>query len=111
MNALRLGAAIRKEFLQILLDPHALYIVLAIPVVQLFLLGYTATTNVWNVRMVVVDQDRSAASRRLLDACRAAEYFSAPWRASAPRWQPGVQRHWSPRTSWMKPSTVIAWAS
>ena len=65
----------RKEFLQILRDPHTLYIVLAIPVVQLFLLGYTATTEVRNIPLAVIDRDRTADSRRLLDAYRAADYF------------------------------------
>lgn len=76
MNWLRLGAVMRKEFLQILRDPHTLYIVLAIPVVQLILLGYTATTDVRNVPLAVLDQDRTAASRRLLDAYRVADYFT-----------------------------------
>ncbi|HSR46894.1 MAG TPA: ABC transporter permease [Anaerolineales bacterium] len=76
MNWLRLGAVMRKEFLQIVRDPHTLYIVLAIPVVQLILLGYTATTDVRNVPLAVVDQDRTAASRRLLDAYRVADYFA-----------------------------------
>ncbi|HMK09044.1 MAG TPA: ABC transporter permease [Anaerolineales bacterium] len=75
MNGLRLLAVMRKEFLQILRDPHTLYIVLAIPVVQLFLLGYTATTEVRNIPLAVLDRDRTAASRRLLDAFRAADYF------------------------------------
>jgi len=75
MNPTRLRAVMRKEFLQILRDPHTLYIVLAIPVVQMFLLGYTATTDVRNIPLAVVDLDRSASSRRLLDAYRAADYF------------------------------------
>ncbi len=75
MNATRLQAVMRKEFLQILRDPHTLYIVLAIPVVQMFLLGYTATTDVRNIPLAVLDFDRSASSRRLLDAYRAADYF------------------------------------
>jgi len=75
MNLMRLRAVMRKEFLQILRDPHTLYIVLAIPVVQMFLLGYTATTDVRNIPLAVVDFDRSASSRRLLDAYRAADYF------------------------------------
>lgn len=71
----RLLSLIRKEFLQILRDPRTLYITFAIPVIQLFLLGYTATTDVRNVPLAVFDQDRSPAARRLLDAYRAADYF------------------------------------
>jgi ABC-2 type transport system permease protein len=71
----RLLSIIRKEFIQIVRDPRTLYITIAIPVVQLFLLGYTATTDVRNVPLAVFDQDRSPASARLLDAYRAADYF------------------------------------
>ena len=71
----RLASLIRKEFIQIVRDPRTLYIVVAIPVIQIFLLGYTATTDVRNVPLAVFDQDRSPASRALLDAYRAADYF------------------------------------
>ena len=75
MSLTRLASLIRKEFIQIARDPRTLYIVIAIPVVQLFLLGYTATTDVRNVPLAVLDQSRSPASRSLLDAYRAADYF------------------------------------
>jgi ABC-2 type transport system permease protein len=39
------------------------------------LLGFAATNDVRNVALAVFDQDRSAASRELLDAYRAADYF------------------------------------
>jgi len=71
----RLRSLIRKEFIQIWRDPRTLYITFAIPVVQLFLLGYTATSDVRNVPLAVFDQDRSPEARRLLDAYRAADYF------------------------------------
>jgi ABC-2 type transport system permease protein len=71
----RLLAVVRKEFTQIVRDPRTLYITFAIPVIQIFLLGYTATTDVRNVPLAVLDQDRSPAARRLLDAYRAADYF------------------------------------
>ena len=74
MNS-RLSSIIRKEFIQILRDPRTLYITFAIPVVQLFLLGYTATTDVRNVPLAVLDQDRGPQARELLDAYRAADYF------------------------------------
>jgi ABC-2 type transport system permease protein len=75
MNLTRLASLVRKEFIQIARDPRTLYIVIAIPVVQMFLLGYTATTDVRNVPLAVLDQSRSPASRQLLDAYRAADYF------------------------------------
>ncbi|MBN1303980.1 MAG: ABC transporter permease [Anaerolineales bacterium] len=74
MNS-RLFSIIRKEFIQILRDPRTLMMILFIPVMQLFLLGYAATTDVKNVPLAVWDQSRSPESRKLLDAFRAADYF------------------------------------
>ena len=71
----RLVALVRKEFQQILRDPRTLAITFLIPVVQLFLLGYTATSDVRNVPLALFDQDRGPAARRLIDAYRAADYF------------------------------------
>ena len=74
MNS-RLFSIIRKEFIQILRDPRTLAMILFIPVMQLFLLGYAATTDVKNIPLAVYDQSRSPESRALLDAFRAADYF------------------------------------
>jgi ABC-2 type transport system permease protein len=71
----RLRSLIRKEFIQIVRDPRTLALILIIPVMQLFLLGYSATNDVRNVPMAVYDQDRGSAARSLLDAFRAADYF------------------------------------
>ena len=75
MNS-RLISLIRKEFIQILRDPRTLVLVLIIPIMQLFLLGYAATNDVRNVPLAVFDQDRGPEARRLLEAYRAADYFS-----------------------------------
>jgi len=71
----RLAALIRKEFIQILRDPRTLALILVMPIMQLFLLGYAATNDVRNVSMAVFDQDRGAAARQLLTAFRSADYF------------------------------------
>lgn len=71
----RLRSLIRKEFIQIIRDPRTLALVVVIPVMQLFLLGYAATNDVRNVPIAVHDQDRSPAARQLLDSFRAADYF------------------------------------
>ncbi len=79
----RLSSLIRKEFIQILRDPRTLILVLVIPVMQLFLLGYAATNDVRNVPLAVFDQDRGPAARALLDAYRAADYFTLAYDADS----------------------------
>ena len=71
----RLLSLIRKEFIQIQRDKRTLLLVLIIPVMQLFLLGYAATNDVRNVPLAVFDQDRSPQARSLLAAYRSADYF------------------------------------
>lgn len=71
----RLRSLIRKEFIQIIRDPRTLAITFMMPIVQLFLLGYAATNDVRNIALAVWDQDRSPASRALVEAYRAADYF------------------------------------
>ncbi|MDD5468139.1 MAG: ABC transporter permease [Anaerolineales bacterium] len=71
----RLVSLIRKEFIQIRRDPRILILVIVLPVMQLLLLGYSATNDVRNVPLAVFDQDRGSAARALLDAYRAADYF------------------------------------
>ncbi|MCB0009900.1 MAG: ABC transporter permease, partial [Anaerolineales bacterium] len=72
----RLRSLIRKEFIQIRRDPRTLALTFLLPFVQLVLLGYAATNDVRNVPLVVFDQDKSAASRELIEAYRAADYFA-----------------------------------
>ena len=74
MNS-RLLSIVRKEFIQIFRDPRTLGLIIVMPIIQLFLLGYAATTDVRNVPIAVWDQSRSPESRALLDAFRAADYF------------------------------------
>jgi ABC-2 type transport system permease protein len=76
MKNTRLFSLIRKEFIQIRRDPRTLYIALAIPVVQLIILGYAATNDVRNIPLAILDQDRGPAARALVDAYRAADYFA-----------------------------------
>jgi drug efflux transport system permease protein len=75
MSITRLLALVRKEFIQIIRDPRSLMIIFLMPLVQLFLMGFAATSDVRNVPLVVLDRDRSPASRDLLAAYRAADYF------------------------------------
>jgi ABC-2 type transport system permease protein len=71
----RIYSIVRKEFVQIFRDPRTLALIIVMPIMQLFLLGYAATTDVRNISMAVWDQSQSPQSRELLDAFRAADYF------------------------------------
>src|SRR5512143_3612684 len=72
---LRLSSIIRKEFIQIMRDPRTLMLIIVMPILQLFLLGYAATTDVKNISLAVWDQSQTPQSRALLDAFRSADYF------------------------------------
>ncbi len=75
MNS-RLISIIRKEFIQIFRDPRTLALILVMPIIQLFLLGYAATTDIRNVPIAVWDQSHSPQSRALLATFNAADYFT-----------------------------------
>lgn len=83
MTASRLISLIRKEFIQILRDPRTLALALMMPLVQLFLLGYAATNDVRNVPLAVFNQDPGPEARALLDAFRAADYFSLAYQVGS----------------------------
>ena len=71
----------RKEFLHILRDRRTLAVMFLIPVVQLLLLGYAATTDVKHLKTAVWDQDRTSRSRGLVEAYRASGYFDITFQA------------------------------
>jgi ABC-2 type transport system permease protein len=66
----------RKELIELRQDPRLFGIVILAPILQLVILGYAATTDVKDVPMVVVDADRSVASRELLSRFEASDNFS-----------------------------------
>ena len=74
MNS-RLLSIMRKEFLQAFRDRRTIISILIMPILQLFLLGYAAATDVKNIPLAIWDQSQTPQSRALLDAFRAADYF------------------------------------
>lgn len=71
----RLFFLIRKEFQELRRNPRMFPVLFVAPVLQLFILGYAATTDVQNVPMVFADGDRSAESRNLIGRFEASPYF------------------------------------
>lgn len=72
----RLLAITRKEILQLRRDPRSLLLAFLLPVLLLVLFGYAITWDVKDIRTAVIDRDRSARSRALLDAFSASGYFT-----------------------------------
>lgn len=66
---------LRKEYLQIFRDRLMVAQMLLLPVIQLAVLANAATFEVRAAHLVVVDEDRSATSRGLVDRMRAAGRF------------------------------------
>ncbi|RME74278.1 MAG: ABC transporter permease [Chloroflexi bacterium] len=64
-----------KEFIHISRDPRTLVIMIVMPLVMLFLLGYAATTDIEHLRTAVYDGDKTPQSRALIEAYRASNYF------------------------------------
>jgi ABC-2 type transport system permease protein len=65
----------RKEFLHIIRDRRTLAVMFAMPIIQLMLMGYAATTDIKHLNTAVLDGDKSPASRELIEAYRASNYF------------------------------------
>jgi ABC-2 type transport system permease protein len=72
----RFRALIKKEMIHMLRDPRTLVFIFLMPIMQLVLLGFVNNTDVKNVPTAIFNQDNSRASRALLDAFNATEYFS-----------------------------------
>ena len=66
---------ILKEFLQLWRDRRILPLIFLSPVIQLVLFGYAANLDVTGIPLVLVDQDRTADSRELLDRFLGSGFF------------------------------------
>jgi ABC-2 type transport system permease protein len=65
-----------KELLQLRRDHKMLPVIFVAPVLQIVIFGYAVNTEVRDVPMVLVDQDRSPGSRELLDRFVSSGYFT-----------------------------------
>jgi ABC-2 type transport system permease protein len=70
-----MGPVCRKEFTHISRDPMTLFFALAIPLLQMFLLGYAVDTNVRQIPTVVLDESRTQESRQFVDKLAASDVF------------------------------------
>src|SRR5213592_3085324 len=72
----RIAVLVWKELIELKEDRDLFGIVILAPILQLFMLGYAATTDVRDVPVVVADADRSVASRALVARFDASPNFT-----------------------------------
>jgi len=75
MSPRRVHALVGKELRELLRDPITLALCIAMPLVMLFLFGYAVNLDVEDVSLGVLDEDRTPASRDLIDRFEATPYF------------------------------------
>lgn len=66
---------LEKEFRQIFRDPTVLRMMLLMPVIQLIVLPMAADYEVKNIRLVILDHDKSTYTRQLVNKIISSDYF------------------------------------
>lgn len=67
---------IQKEFKQIFRNKGMLPIIFIMPLLQLIILSNAATFEIKNIKFAYIDQDRTSASRALIEKFEASSYFN-----------------------------------
>jgi len=65
----------KKELIELRMDPRLFSVVIIAPILQLSVLGYAATTDVKDIPIAIVDADRSSASRELVNRFESSSNF------------------------------------
>ena len=75
LSAGRLLAIARKELVQLRRDPRSLAMAFLVPAAMTIFFGYVISFDVNDIRLAVLDQDRSQRSQELVEAFQAAGRF------------------------------------
>jgi len=71
----RLKSMLIKEFLQMFRDPRMRIVIFVVPIIQMAVMAFALTTDVMEIRTVVLDSDRTPSSREFLEAFTSSGYF------------------------------------
>ncbi|MBL7700012.1 MAG: ABC transporter permease [Chitinophagaceae bacterium] len=66
---------LQKEFRQIFRDPSILRIIFVVPIIQLLVLPWAADYEIKNLKLSIIDHDRSTYSRQLISKITSTNYF------------------------------------
>ena len=76
MNTVNIKAIARKEFYHIFRDFRSLYMAFLMPLLLILIFGYALSLDVDDVRIVVVDHDKTPLSRDFITKINASRYFN-----------------------------------
>lgn len=71
----RILPIIRKELIHIARDPRSLMIIFIMPTVMILLFGYAITFDIRDIKIAILDQDKSQASRQVAELFYNSKYF------------------------------------
>ena len=71
----RLKQMLVKEFLQMLRDPRMRAVIFGMPVIQMVVMAFALTTDVTDIRIGLLDMDKTPSSRELINDFTAGGYF------------------------------------
>ena len=80
----RIPAIARKESLHIIRDWRTLLIAFVLPILLILLFGFAITFDIRDLKLAVADEDRTAASRTLIERFTGSRYFRLVATASDP---------------------------
>ncbi|MDR2099958.1 MAG: ABC transporter permease [Campylobacteraceae bacterium] len=72
---MRLFALIKKEFLAIKNDRRSLFVIIAPPLLQIFIFSFAATTEVKHISLAVFDKDGSYQSREFIQSLKGSKHI------------------------------------
>lgn len=66
---------IRKEFLHVLRDGRTLFILFAMPLMQILIFGFALTNEVKNARIGILDNSKQESSKAIINRIESSRYF------------------------------------
>ncbi|MBI5966961.1 MAG: ABC transporter permease, partial [Deltaproteobacteria bacterium] len=81
----RLKSMLVKEFIQALRNPRMRIFLFLPPLIQMFIFGYAANTDIRNIHLAIYDLDNTPQSREMIERFSSAGYFRITRRAKNPQ--------------------------
>ena len=75
MNWSRFYAIIQKEFIHVFKDKASFFVVLMMPIMFSLIFGYAVTTDIEDIQIAILDNDKTVESREIIEKFGTSDYF------------------------------------